>query len=160
MTSWFLRAVAGAENRFGVLARLEPVALLAARLYVAWVFMASGLTKLRDWESTLFLFEEEYHVPLLGPETAAYLGTGGEVLLPVLLAFGLLGRFAGLGLSVVNLVAVISLEEMAPAALTLHMLWGVLLAAVVIWGSGRLSIDARAVASHLDSPRFGAAPRR
>ena len=27
----------------------------------------SGLTKLRDWETTLTLFADEYHVPLLPP---------------------------------------------------------------------------------------------
>ena len=58
---------------------LEPVALLAARCYVAWAFFASGLTKLRDWDSTLMLFEYEYQVPLLPFELAAYLGTAAEI---------------------------------------------------------------------------------
>ena len=43
---------------------LQPLALLAARLFVAQAFFASGLTKLRDWETTLALFSDEYHVPL------------------------------------------------------------------------------------------------
>ena len=93
----------------------QPPAALAARAYVAWVFFASGLTKLRDWETTVFLFTEEYHVPLLSPTAAALSGTAGELVLPVLLVLGLAGRFAALGLSVVNVVAVISLAEIAPA---------------------------------------------
>ncbi|MGR6872457.1 DoxX family protein [Pseudomonas sp. HK3] len=121
--------------------KVQPLALLAARLYVAWVFFASGLTKLRDWESTLFLFEEEYSVPFIHFEVAAWLGTAGELILPVLLVFGLLGRFSALGLFIVNIVAVISLEEIAPAAYTLHVLWGLLLAQVFIWGPGMISID-------------------
>lgn len=124
-----------------LLAWLKPVALLAARLYVAWVFFASGLTKLRDWESTLFLFEEEYAVPFLSPELAAYLGTGGELLLPVLLVLGLFSPIAAIGLSIFNVVAVISLEEIAPAALSMHVVWGLLLAVIILWGPGRISCD-------------------
>ncbi len=120
---------------------LQPLAALAARLYVAWVFFASGLTKLRDWETTLALFTDEYKVPLLPPAWAAVSGTGGELVLPVLLALGLGGRFAALGLSVMNVVAVISLSEIAPAALSQHILWGALLAALAIYGSGPLAAD-------------------
>lgn len=120
---------------------LQPIALLAARLYVGWVFFASGLTKLRDWESTLFLFEEEYSVPLLSPGLAAYLGTGGELLLPVLLALGLFSSIGAIGLFIFNIIAVISLEEIAPAAFTLHVVWGLLIAQIVLWGPGRLSAD-------------------
>lgn len=101
----------------------------------------AGLTKLRDWETTLFLFTEEYKVPVLPPAVAAVMGTGGELVLPVLLALGLGGRFAALGLSVVNAVAVISLSEIAPAALQQHILWGSLLAGVAIYGPGPWSVD-------------------
>ena len=120
---------------------LQPLLLLAARVYVAWVFFASGLTKIEDWETTLFLFELEYAVPFLSPAVAAWLGTAGELILPVLLAFGLFGRLGALGLSAVNIVAVISLADIAPAALTLHYLWGVLLLGIVAFGSGKLSVD-------------------
>lgn len=120
---------------------LQPLALLAARFYVGWVFFVSGLTKLRDWESTLFLFEEEYAVPFINFELAAWLGTAGELILPVLLVLGLGGRFSAAGLSIVNIVAVVSLETIAPAAFTLHALWGVLLAQIVLWGPGAVSID-------------------
>ncbi|RDE24626.1 DoxX family protein [Motiliproteus coralliicola] len=121
---------------------LQPIALLAARLYVAKVFFAAGLTKLQDWDTTLFLFEEEYSVPLLPFEWAAVLGTAGEILLPFLIVVGLGARFGALGLSIVNVVAVLSLEEIAPAAMGLHVIWGLLLAQVVVWGAGALSADA------------------
>lgn len=120
---------------------VQSVLTLLARLYVAWVFFASGLTKIRDWESTLLLFEYEYSVPLLNFELAAYLGTAGELVLPVLLAIGLLTRFSALGLTIVNIVAVLSLEEIAPAAYNLHVIWGLLLLQVVVWGAGKLSVD-------------------
>lgn len=92
---------------------LLPVALLLGRLYVAWVFFKAGLTKIDDWGTTLFLFEEEYNVPLLSPELAAFLATFGELVFPVLLALGLLSLVSSLGLFVINIVAVISLEMSA-----------------------------------------------
>jgi len=119
----------------------QSLSLLLARLYVAQVFFLSGLTKIRDWSVTLALFQDEYQVPLLPPEWAAYAGTAGELVLPVLLALGLGGRFAALGLSVLNAVAVLSLAEIAPAALAGHQLWGVLLLMVALWGAGRFSVD-------------------
>jgi len=120
---------------------LQPLAALIARLYVAQVFFLSGLTKLRDWDITVSLFTDEYKVPLLPPALAALLGTGGELVLPVLLALGLGGRFAALGLSVVNAVAVVSLSEIAPAALQQHILWGALLAGLAVFGPGRWSLE-------------------
>lgn len=134
--------IAAARRATALLDALQPLAQLLARLYVAQVFFLSGLTKLRDWDVTLTLFTEEYHVPLLPPAVAAVMGTAGELVLPVLLALGLAGRFAAAGLSVVNVVAVISLAEIAPAALHQHQLWGVLLVGLLLWGPGRWSADA------------------
>ena len=120
---------------------LQPLAALAARIYVAQVFFLSGLTKLRDWGSTVALFTDEYKVPLLSSVAAAVLGTAGELVLPVLLVLGLAGRFSALGLFVVNAVAVIALSEIAPAALQQHILWGALLTALAIYGLGPWSAD-------------------
>ncbi|MCR5883364.1 DoxX family protein [Rhizobacter sp. J219] len=120
---------------------LQPAAQLGARLYVAQVFFMSGLTKIHDWDTTLALFADEYQVPLLPPPVAAVMGTAGELVLPVLLLLGLGGRFAALGLSVVNAVAVLSLQEIAPAALQQHIFWGSLLLALVLWGPGKWSLD-------------------
>lgn len=120
---------------------LQPLAALAARVYVAQVFFLSGLTKLRDWGTTVALFTDEYKVPLLSPTVAAVLGTAGELVLPVLLVVGLAGRFSAIGLFVVNAVAVIALSEIAPAALQQHILWGALLAALAIYGMGPWSVD-------------------
>jgi putative oxidoreductase len=127
----------------GVASHLQSLALLAARLYVAQVFFLSGLTKLRDWSSTLALFNDVYQVPLLPPALAAYLGTAGELVLPVLLVLGLAARFAGAGLFVVNLMAALSLsaDDFSPAAEAQHTLWGVLAVVIALWGAGRWSVD-------------------
>ena len=55
------------ERAIALLEHLQPVAQLLARWYIASVFFRSGLTKLRDWDTTLALFADEYHVPLLNP---------------------------------------------------------------------------------------------
>ncbi len=123
------------------LSLLQSPALLAARAYVAYVFFISGLTKIRDWGTTVALFTDEYKVPFLSPNVAALMGTAGELVLPALLLIGLGTRFAALGLSVVNIVAVIALQEIAPAAFQQHILWGVLLAGIAIFGAGALSLD-------------------
>jgi len=130
-----------AQRIISGLEKAQPLAQLAARLYVGQAFFLSGLTKLRNWDTTLALFADEYHVPLLPPDVAAVAGTTGELALPVLLVLGLAGRFAAAGLSVVNVVAVLSLAEIAPAALQQHVFWGSLLIALVLWGPGRWSLD-------------------
>lgn len=122
--------------------RAQPLAQLAARLYLAQVFLLAGLTKIRDWETTLLLFENEYAVPLLPPALAAWAGTAGELVLPVLLVLGLGGRVAALGLFILNAVAVLSLPEITQAALQQHQFWGSLLLGLLLWGPGRWSMDA------------------
>ena len=119
----------------------QPLAQLIARLYIGKVFFLSGLTKLRDWDTTLALFSDEYHVPVLPPQVAAVLGTTGETLLPVLLVLGFGGRFAALGLFVLNFVAANSLSDIAPAALQQHVFWGSLIAGLALWGPGKWSLE-------------------
>lgn len=121
---------------------LRPLFDLAIRLYVAEAFFKSGLTKIQDWSVTLALFENEYRVPILPPPLAAAMGTGGELLLPVLLVFGLGGRFAAAGLSVVNLVAVLSYPDISDLGRQDHLLWGALLLVTIFHGPGRCSLDA------------------
>lgn len=120
--------------------------LFAFRWYVAWQFLKSGWLKISSWDSTLYLFQEEYHVPLLPPEMAAVAGTAGELVFPALLVMGLLTRFAALGLSAVNVLAVISyahvlLGDGFEAALGQHYLWGTLLLVVLVFGPGKWSLD-------------------
>ena len=121
--------------------KLQSLAQLGLRLYVSWIFFPSGLLKIKNWENTLDLFEYEYQVPILSPVLAAWMGTAGELFLPILLTLGLVTRFSALGLFVVNTMAVLSLEEIAPAAFTSHLLWGLAIGVIALWGSGYFSID-------------------
>lgn len=125
---------------------LESPFALVLRTFVGWQFIKSGWLKFTSWDNTLYLFTEEYHVPLLPPELAAVAGTGGELIFGALVALGLAGRLSALGLSLVNIMAVVSYAHvlLAPgyeAALGMHELWGLMLAVIVIYGPGGLSLD-------------------
>lgn len=120
---------------------LAPLFDLALRLYVAWVFFRSGLVKIQSWEATLYLFENEYAVPLLPPEPAAWLAVFAELTFPAFLSLGLGARFFALALFVFNAVAVISYPGLGPAGLKDHLLWGALLLVTLFHGPGRLSLD-------------------
>ena len=120
---------------------LSPLLDLGVRLYLANIFWKSGLNKLQSWDTTVALFENEYQVPLLSPYAAALIGTGAELVLPVLLAAGLAGRFAALALFVFNIVAVISYPDLSEAGLKDHFYWGILLLVPLFHGPGKLSLD-------------------
>ena len=126
------------------LALATPLLDLWIRWDVASAFFRSGLTKIESWDKTVFLFQEEYHVPLLPPEAAAFLGTFGELVFPPLLLLGLAGRFSALSLSFVNIVAVVSYWHVLgknEAALASHYYWGLLLLVTLLHGPGKLSLD-------------------
>lgn len=132
---------------------LQPLFLLATRWYVSWQFLKSGWIKVTSWQSTLDLFREEYHVPLLPPHVAAVTGAFGELFFPALLVLGIGGRIGPLGLSAVNIMAVISyrqvlLAEGFEAALAQHVLWGFMLLLLVVFGNGSLALD-RLIAKRL-----------
>ena len=120
---------------------LAPVLDLGLRLFLANVFFKSGMTKIQSWDSTLYLFRDIYQVPLLPPEVAAWLATGAELGLSVLLAVGLLGRFAAAGLFILNIVAVISYADLSESGLYQHLCWGLLLAVQLILSRGQWSMD-------------------
>ena len=71
------------------------VVALLSRIPVAQVFWRSGQTKVSGFhlrEETFVLFREEYEVPLLPSDVAAYMSTIGEHVFPVLLVVGLASR--------------------------------------------------------------------
>jgi putative oxidoreductase len=125
----------------GFVDNLQPLFALAVRLYVAHVFFASGLVKLSNWNSTLALFENEYHVPLLSPQLAAWLGTGAEIGLPILLTLGLGTRFAAIALFFFNIVAATSYPDLSDAGIKDHVLWGALILVTFVYGPGKYALD-------------------
>ncbi|NAW66409.1 DoxX family protein [Photobacterium halotolerans] len=124
-----------------LLAPLTPLLLLFTRLWVAWVFFNSGMIKYQSWDSTLYLFEYEYQVPLLPWRIAAYLGTATELIVPVFLVLGLLTRPMALLLFVFNIIAVVSYPLLWEKGFFDHQLWGMMLLVNVFWGAGLVSLD-------------------
>lgn len=118
-----------------------PLALLL-RVGIAAPFFLSGRTKVDGLltlsPSTQYLFAEEYRVPLLPPEVAAYLTTYAEHALPILLVLGLLTRPAAIGLLLMT--AVIQLF-VVPTGWPTHLLWAGPLVYLIARGPGAFSFD-------------------
>jgi putative oxidoreductase len=124
---------------------LKSLGDLLVRLWVASIFIQSALTKIASWPSTIVLFKYSYHVPLISPVTAAYLGTGAEFFFPVLLVLGLGGRLVVFAFFVYNIICVVSFSFLwTPAGssgLSDHVNWGLLLMMLMLHGSGKYSLD-------------------
>ena len=142
--------VAWYDAAVGALTTLTPLLDFVIRYWVAEAFFKSGLTKIASWDTTIALFENEYAVPLLPPEIAAYLGTATELVIPVLLVLGLFTRPAALVLFVFNIIAVISYPDLSEGGLKDHVYWGLLLLVTLFHGPGKLSVD------HLIRNKFAA----
>ena len=118
-----------------------PIGDLLLRIWVANVFWKSGLAKVANLSSTMYLFEYEYAVPIIPFELAAYLAIVAELVLPVLIVFGIAGRAAAGALFVFNIVAVISYPGLNAAGIVQHQVWGLILLVLLLRGPGKISID-------------------
>ncbi len=137
-------------------ARIPDAAIaIVARFSIAAVFWKSGQTKVEGlaidivdgtftlgWprlsDSALFLFREEYRLPLLPPELAALAAAGAEHLFPILLLIGLATRLSALALLVMTLTIQIFVY---PSAYPVHGVWAVALLFLMAHGPGWLSLD-------------------
>ena len=122
---------------------------LVARIGVAGLFWRSGQTKVEGWQvtdSTIYLFEEEYALPLLSPELAANMATAAEHILPLLLIVGLASRFSAGALLAMTVVIQIFVY---PGSWPDHFTWAAALIFLLARGPGALSLD------HLILRRFG-----
>ena len=117
-----------------------PYSVLAIplRFAVATVFWNSAMTKLANWETAISLFTEEYKVPLLPPELAAYMAATIELTTPVLLVLGLATRPAALVL--LGMTTVIEVF-VYPQAWPTHIQWAAMLLVLLFRGPGKLSLD-------------------
>lgn len=144
--------------RFSDMLSRIPYSLIAflGRFSIAGVFWRSGQTKVEGlsidlvhghfklgWphlsDSAVFLFEEEYKLPLISPEFAAVAATFAEHLFPLMLLFGLGTRFAALALLVMTAVIEIFVY---PDAWPTHGAWATVLLMLMAMGPGRVSLDA------------------
>ena len=96
----------------------------------------------------MYLFSQEYKVPVLPPELAAYLATGVELIIPAFLLMGIFTRLSASILFVFNIIAVVSYPILTKAGFSLfslgamdHQIWGLMLASIMLFGAGRVSLD-------------------
>lgn len=120
-----------------------PYSLVAfcARVFPAAVFWQSGQTKLDGWrvsENAIYLFREDYKLPLIDPGVAAHLAAFTEHLFPILLVIGFASRLAALALLFMTLVIEIFVY---PDAWPTHGVWATCLLVVIARGPGVLSLD-------------------
>jgi len=121
---------------------------LSARSFPAALFWQSGQTKVAGFSlkpSAIALFENEYQLPLIDPEIAAYVSAVAEHLFPVLLVIGLASRFSALALLVMTTVIEVFVY---PGAWPTHGVWATCFLIVIARGPGLLSLD------HLIARRF------
>jgi putative oxidoreductase len=124
------------KNILPFLNGLSFLPVFAIRLWIADIFFKSGQTKLLDWQGTVALFADEYKVPVLPPELAATLGTGTELIAPVLLAIGLGSRF-----SAAAMLFMTGIIEFTYMHFDVHVIWTLMLALIIFQGPGKLSLD-------------------
>ena len=144
------------SRNIGLIARLDrlrtsarhfPMSLLefGMRLAVGATFFRSGMIKLESFNTAIALFRDEYRLPLLPPDIAAYIGTTIELTAPVLLVLGVFARLGAAALLVMPLtIQFLVYPENWPE----HLMWASILAYVLSRGPGALSID-RLVAFNL-----------
>ncbi|MDQ0396105.1 DoxX family protein [Labrys monachus] len=137
----------GLLDRVLYLTTLVPHWLIAllARVALLRVFWWSARTKVADGtlftlsDSAVYLFQEEYKLPLVPPEIAAHLALLGESVFSVLVILGLATRLGALGLFFMTLVIQVFVY---PESYNEHVPWMVCALYLVKFGGGFLSLDA------------------
>jgi len=136
------RLAAAVERAIGLFDAIPYSALaLAARIFPAAVFWQSGQTKVDGFglsDSAVYLFQEEYRLPLVDPTVAAYGAAFAEHFFPILLVVGLASRFAALALLGMTLVIEIFVY---PDAWPTHGVWAACFLLVIARGPGAISLD-------------------
>ncbi len=126
---------------------------LAARVGLARVFGGSAVAHLANWQTTLYLFDNTYHVPLLPAHLAADMAVALEVGSTPLLLLGLATRPTALALAGMTLVIEVFVF---PQAWPTHIQWAAMILVLLRWGPGPISLDAL-IARRFD-PTTGTAP--
>lgn len=125
---------------------------LALRIFPAAVFWQSGQTKLEGWHisaSALYLFREEYKLPLIDPVIAAHLAAFAEHFFPLLLVIGFATRLSALALLLMTLVIQIFVY---PGAWPTHGTWIACFLVLIAQGPGIVSLD-HLIASRWRAPK-------
>lgn len=157
LNSKYVTPVDKIVNRLIALMSSIPLSFTSAlaRFSIAAVFWKSGQTKIEGFvidivagdfqfgwpslsDTAVFLFEEEYNLPLLSPEFGAYTAAAAEHIFPALILVGLATRFSALALLIMTLVIQVLVY---PGAYPTHGVWAAVLLFIMAYGPGKLSLD-------------------
>jgi len=119
-----------------ILNKASSAVNVIVRLVMAKIFFISGLTKIDNWEGTIFLFENEYSVPFLPPIVAAIMATFIELILVPLFVIGFMTRYIAICLFCMTLVINYSYFQSMD-----HYYWMMLFAFIAVSGGGYCSVD-------------------
>lgn len=128
---------------------------LLGRFSIAAVFWKSGQTKVQGFaldiisgefqagmpqlsDSAVYLFEEEYRLPLIAPEPAAIMAALAEHIFPALILLGLATRFSALALLIMTLIIQLLVY---PDAYPTHGVWATVLLLLLAKGPGAVALD-------------------
>jgi putative oxidoreductase len=132
---------------FGLVPAWLP--LLVLRLALARPFFASGLTRWDGWFTLSFgtkiLFSQDYKLHIFGaeipfpmPELVAAMASTAEIVLPILLTFGFLTRYAALGLLCMTAVIQLTYPD---GWQNFHLPWAAMALTIMAFGPGAISLD-------------------
>ena len=133
---------------------IGPMALLIARLYIGMYYWMAGQTTLASYNSTRTLFENEYlpnwknnHIknffgteisfPIPSVKLGMMATTGGALVFSMLLMIGFMGRFAAFGIFMMTL----AIEMFVYPGIDEHYYWLMIMAIIMAYGPGKLSVD-------------------
>jgi putative oxidoreductase len=133
----------------------HSVIALLGRFSIAATFWQSGQTKIEGlvldpvggdiqfgWPrlaaSTIPLFQEEYRLPVIPPELAAYAAATAEHVFPALLLLGLATRLSAFALLMMTLTIQLFVY---PSAFATHGVWATVLVYLLARGGGAYSLD-------------------
>lgn len=129
----------------GIAPWVVALVLVSPRLWLAGPFFMAGMKRYNDfaggsWDTQLFLFGTEHPLPFVPAGVAATVTMAAELILPVLLALGLLGRVAAFGLAAMTATILLALPEPYSNS-TEQLPWILVGFLLFITGPGRLSLD-------------------
>jgi len=115
---------------------------LAVPFWRSGVNKWDGFLKLNDTAILLFSSEFQLHLPggpypFPAPAVVAFAAGSAEILLPILLVFGLATRFAALGLLAMTIIVQLTVPDGWPV----HVTWAAMTLGIMAWGPGRISLD-------------------
>ncbi len=113
-----------------------PHVELIIRLWIGKLFFFFGIQQVMHWTAALQLVDEENPFPLLAPMVSAYLSTGANLLCAILLALGVMTRYASLPLLILAVITQFRFERFDT-----QLFWIALFCWYVVHGAGPISFD-------------------